>query len=96
MQYKRFSDFAKEESFLDGDKIKIDKILNKEILITNYKIKDSKYNDLKCLKLQFEMDDIKHIIFTGSNVIIDQIEKYKDEIPFLTTIKKINKYYTFT
>ena len=96
MQYKKFSDFAKEESFLDGEKFRIDEILNKEILITDYKINDSKYNDSKCLKLQFEIDNTKHIFFTGSNVLADQIEKYKDEIPFLTIIKKINKYYTFT
>jgi len=29
-------------------------------------------------------------------VLIDQIKKYKDEIPFLTTIRKINKYYSLT
>lgn len=96
MQYKKFSDFAKEKSPLDGEKIQIDKIINKEILVTNYKINDSKYNDSKCLKLQFGVDDEKHILFTGSNVLIGQVEKYKDEMPFLTTIKKINKYYTFT
>ena len=62
----------------------------------DYKINDSKYNDLKCLKLQFKIDSTKYIIFTGSNILIDQIKKYKDEIPFLTIIKKINKYYTFT
>jgi len=96
MQYKKFGDFAKEESPLDGEKIQIDKIINQEILVIGYKINDSKYNDSKCLKLQFEIDNEKHIVFTGSNVLIDQIEKYKEEIPFLTTIKKINKYYTFT
>ena len=29
-------------------------------------------------------------------VLIDQISNIKDDIPFLTTIEKINKYYTFT
>jgi len=46
--------------------------------------------------LQFEIDNEKHIFFTGSKVLIDQVKKYKDEMPFLTIIKKINKYYTFT
>ena len=96
MQYKRFADFAEEEHFLDGEKFRIDEILNKEILVTAYEINDSKYNDSKCLKLQFEIDNVKHILFTGSTVLTDQVEKYKDEIPFLTIIKKINKYYTFT
>lgn len=99
MQYKRFSDFAEEPELLDGSKLKMEEVLNKEILITGFKISDSKFsksNNPKCLTLQFEMDDEKHVIFTGSTVLINQIEKYKDEIPFLTTIKKIDKYYSFT
>lgn len=31
-----------------------------------------------------------------SVILIEQIEKYKDEIPFLATIKQIDKYYTFS
>ena len=99
MQYKKFSDFADEEIPLDGSKVKIDDILNKEILITGYKLRNSKYereNTPKCLTLQFRIGDKKYIIFTGSNVLIDQIEKYRHEIPFVTTVKKINRYYIFT
>jgi hypothetical protein len=36
------------------------------------------------------------VVFTGSDVLIGQVEKYADQIPFLTTIKKINRYYTMT
>jgi len=99
MQHKKFSDFADEPELLEGDKVKIQDILNKEILITGHKIRESKFeksNNSKCLTLQFDTNDEKHILFTGSSVLIDQIEKYKGEIPFLTTIKKIDKYYTFT
>lgn len=99
MQYKRFSDFAEEPELLNGNKLKIEEILNKEILITGFKISDSKFhksNSLKCLTLQFQVDDEKHVIFTGSMVLIGQVEKYKDEIPFITTIRKIDKYYSFT
>jgi len=99
MEYKRFSDFAQEPELLDGNKLKITEILNKEILVTGYRIKESKFgkdNNSKCLTIQFETDNDKYIIFTGSNVLIDQIEKYKDELPFLSTIKRIDKYYTFT
>ena len=42
------------------------------------------------------MDNIDYIVFTGSGVLIDQIEKYKDNLPFYVTIKKIDRYYTFT
>ncbi len=105
MPHKKFSEFAEEEIKLDGEKAKLDDILNKEILITGYKIKGSKYKKdefdkcsvpPRCLTLQFIINDNKNVIFTGSNVLIEQIEKYKSEIPFYTIIKKIDRYYTFT
>ena len=92
---KKFSDFS-DENILDGDKIKIDEVLNIEIKIINYRLSKSKYQDKKCLTIQFEFNNEKHVLFTGSEVLINQIDKYKDEIPFETTIRKINKYYTFT
>ena len=96
---KKFGDFAREAKPLDGAKVKIEDILNKEMTVIDYKIRDSKYDKKgspKCLTLQFEMDKQKYILFTGSNVLVDQMEKYKHEIPFITVIKKIDKYYTFT
>jgi hypothetical protein len=98
-QLKRFSDFAQEGGPLDGTKLKIDDILNKEIMIIGFKMKDSKYaksNSSKCLTIQFELDGNRHVVFTGSSVLIEQIEKYQDKIPFLTIIKKIDRYYTFS
>jgi len=92
---KKFGDFAKE-TILDGTKIRIDDVINKEITILNHSIKTSKLKDGNYLTLQIEKDDKKYVIFTGSLVLIDQIKKYKDEIPFLTTIRKINKYYSLT
>lgn len=96
---KKFSDFAKEENILDGEKLKLSAILNKEILVIGYKIRNSQYaksNSDKYLSLQFEMNDTKYVAFTGSGVLIDQVERYKEEIPFITTILKIDKYFTFS
>ena len=95
---KRFSDFSRERVVLDGDKIKLDTILNQEITITGYTTKKSKYDDNsgKYLTVQFEMNKDKYIFFTGSEVLQDQLERYEDEIPFLATVKKINRYYTLT
>lgn len=54
---KRFKDFAKEEN-LDGDKAKLDFILGKEIIVTDYQLTNSKFanNNRMCLKLQFELE----------------------------------------
>jgi len=43
-----------------------------------------------------EKEGEKFVAFTGSVVLADQIKKYQKEIPFLTTIRKINKYYSLT
>ena len=96
-EYPRFSDFAEESKVFDGDKRRIEDILNQEILVTDFKIKDSKkkQNTLYAT-IQFKIKDINYIVFTGSNVLIDQLEKYRENLPFYTIIKKIDRYYTFT
>jgi hypothetical protein len=96
---KRFADFAQERLPLDGDKIRLDEIINRELLITGYSIKRSKYDKNrsgKCLTLQVEVDSERRVVFTGSDVLIEQMEKYGNQVPFLTTIKKIDRYYTLT
>lgn len=96
---KRFSDFSQEQKVLDGGKIKLDSILNQEIIITGYSIKKSNYPKNESgdyLTVQFELNGKKQIFFTGSDVLIDQFKRYGDEIPFATTMKKINRYYTLT
>jgi len=94
---KQFSDFAGEHRPLDGAKVKIADVFNKEIQILGYRIQPSKYHKtLPCLQLQFEMDDEHHVLFTSSTVLVEQVEAYKDELPFYTTVKQVGKYYTFT
>lgn len=93
---KRFSEIADtEDIMLQGDKVKIEDILDKEILIKDCWIGKSKFKDGEMLKLQFELDGKNHIVFTGSSVLIDQTNKYKDKLPFLAEINKIDKFYTF-
>ena len=96
---KSFADFATDDGVLTGDKLKIDDILGKEIIAKGCKISDSKYNkgeNKKVLTLQFDLGGAEYIIFTGSGVLIDQTEKYKNEFPFLTKIEKVNNFYSYT
>lgn len=96
-EYPRFSDFAEEAKAFDGDKKKIDEILNQEILVIDFKMKESKHHrDTQYVTLQFKIDNNIFILFNGSRVLADQLEKYKDNLPFYAIIKKIDKYYTFT
>lgn len=96
---RRFSDFAVERVPLDGEKIKLDSIINQEIMVIGYAINRSKYDKNssgKVLTLQFEHAGRRLVVFTGSDVLIEQMQKYGDEVPFATTIKKIDRFYTLT
>ena len=95
---ERFSDFAEEMAPLDGEKVKIETVLNREILVTGFKVTRSKYkeNSQQCMTLQFEIDGNRLVIFTGSSVMIEQVQRYQDHIPFLATIRKIDRYYSLT
>ena len=90
---KNFSDIAKEQ-VLDGDKVRIDDIINMEITILKYTIKESRYSKNESgnyLTLQIEHEGKRCVIFTGSDVLIDQMEQYGDQLPFIATIRKINR-----
>lgn len=99
MDYHKFSDFADEPQGLNGDKIKIDDAINKELVITAFRVDDSKYHrdeGKKYVGIQVLIDEQERVIFTGSAVLINQLEKYQDKIPFVAVIKKVNKYYTLS
>lgn len=96
----KFSDFniAPEVSSFTGDKIKIGRILNVEITVLGFKIKEStQKSGTKYLTLQIEKQGSQNIVFTGSKILMTQIQKIdKDNFPFTTTIVKDNEYYEFT
>ena len=98
----KFSDFAGPSGPLDGKKIRIEEVLNIEILLLAFKMKESKYQKTSakdCLTIQFEYPDRpgeKHVIFTGSAVLIDQLSEHGERLPFLATIKKIDRYFTLS
>ena len=96
MTYHKFSDFAPPSGQLDGEKMKLADILDKEILVTGYAVHKSKFKDEMYLTLQFEFEDVKRVLFTGSGVLTNQIETHADKIPFLTAVKNFGKYFAFT
>lgn len=93
---KKFSEFCEEQKPLEGEKAKLDELLGLELVVTGFKIVQSKFKESRCLHLEIELADVKHVIFTGSAVLMDQIEKYQKMIPFETKIIKNKRYYTFT
>ena len=92
-----------ESQAFEGDKIKMSRILNREIVVHHFKIEDSKVKSFqekgtgKCLHLQISFDNRKHVVFTSSSGLIEVIQKVpKDGFPFTTTIVEENDRYQFT
>ena len=100
----KFSDFADTSisPVMDGKKITLDEVLNKEIIVLRYKIKKTKFSEAKnpdCLTVQFaypEDENTRFVFFSGSSVLMQQLEKYKEKLPFTAIIKKVGKYFTFS
>lgn len=95
----KFSEFAEAPEILDGEKIQIERVLNQEIEIIGYNLRPSKYGKNvsgQCLTLQFVLEEQRRVLFTGSDVLISQMQKYGDRIPFLATFRKVDKYYTLS
>jgi hypothetical protein len=100
---KSFKDLgiaSTNESF-KGEKIEIYNVLNREIVVNDYKIEPSNFPEKgngKRLTLQITHEQKEHVIFTGSVILQDLIAQVtKDDLPFTTTIIKLNpKGYMFT
>lgn len=98
---ERFGNFVdNDEKPFSGDKVRLNDLINKEIIILRYKVRPSKYKDKsdRCATVQFKYneDGEEKIFFTGSSVIISQLEKYEEKLPFLASIRHIDRYYTLS
>ena len=98
--FKSFNISAPAKGF-EGDKIKMTKILNREIVVHDYKVEDSKvFRDRgtgKCLHLQISICGEIHIVFTSASGLIDVIQRIpKDGFPFTTTIVQDGERFLFT
>lgn len=84
-----------------GDKLKITTVLNKEIIIHDFKLENSKIyttrGTCKCLCLQISLNGEKHVVFTSSSGLINTIIQIeKNQFPFTTTIIKDDERFIFS
>ena len=82
-----------------GKSIEVEELFDKEIIVHFYKIGPSKYPEKgngKCLTIQIEFEGKKRILFTGSGVLMEQIEQVDESrFPLTTTIKRVEKRFEF-
>jgi hypothetical protein len=80
-----------------GEKIKVFRVLDKEITIHEYRIEPSTkiVGDL-CLWMQITFNDEKRVIFTSSKGLRNMISQTeKADFPMEATIIEVNKEYQF-
>ncbi len=99
-QFKDWGITAARKSFV-GDKVKLERVVNREIIVHEFKIEPSKVfsekGNGKCLYMQIELKDEKHVVFTSSMYLQDMISKVpEDGFPFTTTIVKVNDHFEFS
>ena len=75
----KFSEFVEDdEKPIEGEKVSITNILNKEIVITKYKVRNSKYKDRcdKCATVQFyeESDERKRIFLQVARLLLSSLK----------------------
>lgn len=109
MDLPNFSDLVDSKT-LAGEKVKIESVIEKPIIVTGYRVSKSKYSHKGtdfCTTIQFHYEDdaeeTKYVIFTGSGVIRDQIEEIAEKLKeanlsfaFRTTIQKVGNYHALT
>lgn len=90
-----FGDFAKEEG-LSGEKISINDLFGKVIVVNAYRKLESRAVQGKtCVQIQIILDGKYYVTFTNSSVIERQLDDYKHMLPFDCKIERRNNYYTF-
>ena len=96
-KFKDFNITPKENKFI-GKKMDVDDVLNIEVAVLGFEIKDStKKEGTKYLTLQIEINENKRVVFTGSKNLMDLISQVPENgFPFKTTIKKNDKRLEFT
>ena len=94
--HPHLSDFAdpnEDDDPLDGKKKKITEILNKEILVLNFRIQKSKIKEGNYAILQFKLDNERYVIFTTAKRVMKRLERHKDKMPYFATVIQQYKYY---
>ena len=97
-KFKDLNIIEGEDTGFVGDKMKIERIFNRPILIHKFEIRPSKFDDGKRLDMQIEINGTMYLTWTGSFALMDTIKKVPDDaFPIETTIiKKENGSYAFT
>jgi hypothetical protein len=99
MEYNDIPKFSPPELKMEGEKIKIDDILNEEVAFLDIVVRPSAFYESDYASIQIMKEDGTQFFFhTSSSVIIAQLKEQKDsgKLPLKSTVKKVKNYYTLS
>jgi len=76
-----------------GERINVDSLVGQEFVIQEYKILPSKYSEGNYALMQIEIKGKPYIFSTGSSVVLDQLSRVSDKLPFKAKLTKQKRYY---
>ena len=89
-----YEDFAEPMLEFEGDRLKLEEILDIGIIFLDFRIRKSRYFDGQYGVVQVQSGDAKGWFTTASQVVMDQLTQYKDKLPFRARITRKGRYYT--
>ena len=92
---KKFSDIMPRAEKPDGEHLKIEEVLGKDIIVTGFSSSRSKYHKGDFAYISFTLEDRKCFVATSSKVLLEQVAACKEEMPFEAKIIQKDEYYTF-
>lgn len=89
-------DIAAKKSFV-GNKIYIESILEKPVVIEFFDIRPSKKNDgTECLYMQIKHDGVDHVVFSSSTFLMEPLRRLSaTDFPFSAKIVRVNRHFEF-
>lgn len=95
-EIKRFSDLLPSGEVLEGEKIKMNDLLEKEVIIYAFKtIPDQFHPDGTVTLIQLDMNGKRYVTFTRSGVLLKQLDSVRQQLPLRGQIVRRGKYFSF-
>lgn len=91
---KRFSEISGAEERFPGERISITQLYDQEIVFVDFKEKVILKENKIIVQFRYMDKEEDFVFITRSDVVKDKLATYKESLPFIGTLKKVDKYIT--
>ena len=98
MDVKSFGEIVPEKkNFNVDEKVAFAELVGKNFVVLDYEVFPSKFEGCRGFAvILLQSNGGKLVTTTSSRVILDQLEKMKDELPVKVRLERRNRYFTFS